>query len=125
MEMDDPPRYRTKEELEAFQRRVAFRETFLVEMPDSEKEIYRAFGGVIWLSGSCNHDDFQMPIKRQGLKAVVADLEHIVMFIETTFPGWPTNERAEERISRAALDGRSELRQAIDRFRTALGMKKR
>ncbi len=122
--MEDPPR-QTKEELEAFQVRVAFRETFLVEMPDSEKEIYRAFGRVIWLSGSCNHDDFQMPIKRQGLKAIVADLEHIVRFIEGVFPGWDTNEWAEERISRAALDGRAELRQAIARFRTALGLKKR
>ncbi len=119
MEMKPPAQFRTEKELRAFEDRVAFRETFLVEMPNSDKEAYRAFGRAIWRSGA------DTPIKRQGLKAVVADLEHVVEFIEIVFSVGSTGELAEERITRSALDGRAELRQAIDRFRAALGLKKR
>ena len=107
----------------SFELRAAFRETFLVEMPGRDKEIYRLFGRMLWDNGVTENDDIQMPIKRCGLRAVLHDLEHIEEFILTSLSG-VTNERGESRLTEAAYLCREQLLCIIDDVRKALGMKR-
>lgn len=114
---------RTEERGRAYELSVAFRETFLVEVSSQDVDIYRRFGEMLW------HNEFereghqwQTPIKRLGLRAVLRDLEHIEEFIRVTFSG-KTNERGDKRISRSAFQSRDNILGIIGLIRRALGMK--
>lgn len=118
------PQSRTREDLRRFELSAAFRETFLVEMPNREKEIYRRFGQILWCNGVTENDDIQEPLKRCALKAILADLEHLSDFIEVSFSGI-SGERGEQRLAQAAFYAREQLLAVAGELKNALGIRQK
>jgi hypothetical protein len=111
--------------LDSFEKAAAFRETFLFEKPDGEKEIYRHFGQALYNIPVGLRQSPHEAIKRGSLRAALADLEHLEEFLEDTFSGGRTGEYAEARLDEAAVVGRERIREVVAGIRTALGMKLR
>ena len=107
---------------EDFERIAAFRETFLLGVPDGERETYRRFGQILYNNSIQIGEGYEEP-KRGTLKAALADLEHLEEVLAEMFKGSSTGEFRELRLDEAARIGGEKIREAVGEIRKALGMK--
>jgi hypothetical protein len=107
---------------EAFERIAAFRETFLLGVPASERETYHRFGQILYNNSVEIGEGYEEP-KRGTLKAALADLEHLEEVLAEMFKNGSTGEFRERRLDEAAGIAREKIREVVGEIRKALGMK--
>ena len=106
--------------IESFEKAAVFKETFLFDLPEGQREIFIGFGQIAYNNRIGETSD--VPIKRGSLKAVLADLAHIDDFLCGVREG-ETGENRERCLDEAARVGREKLRELMGGLRKALGMK--
>jgi|SRR5579872_5669680 len=118
--MTDDQRKAWAKYIDAFEKAAVFKETFLFDLPEGQREIFIGFGQMIYNNRLGETSD--VPIKRGGLKAVLADLAHIDDFLCDLREG-ETGETRERCLDEAARVGGEKLRELMGGLRKALGMK--
>jgi hypothetical protein len=107
--------------IDSFEKAAVFKETFLYDLPEGQREIYIGFGQITYNNRIGETSD--VPVKRGGLKAVLADLAHIDDFLYDLSRGGDTGETREMCLDEAAGVGREKLWELMGGLRKALGMK--
>jgi hypothetical protein len=109
--------------------RNAFRETFLLDMPVCNREVVRRFGEVVLehaleiSSVVPGYEQDTAPFKRKALRAVLADIEYAVHYLEILLAG-ETEEYCEARLSEAAEEAKAALLTALENLRRGLGTRR-
>lgn len=107
--------------IDSFEKAAVFKETFLFDLPEGQREIFIGFGQIIYNNRIGETSD--VPIKRGSLKAVLADLAHIDDFLYDLLREGETGETREMCLDEAARVGREKLWELMGGLRKALGMK--
>lgn len=107
--------------IESFEKAAVFKETFLFDLPEGQREIFIGFGQITYNNRIGETSDG--PVKRGSLKAVLADLAHIDDFLYDLSREGETGETREMCLDEAARVGREKLWELMGGLRKALGMK--